>query len=203
MYMFPVILVDWAHRWRAASAAQSWSVILTPGRDDIHCSGCEELFKEHLKIILVRGENRWIWEDIPNTNGSWVETICVCVYTLGGEGELVFVALSGVEAGEGAKEGKPQWGKYGGITQAACPCIWSCITWWDRQLGGAPVTTSSGDHSGGLSHWLATCTDQWQILPPYAAQPPDGGCGWSGRGPRCSLRTPVESTKTSSKFLKW
>ena len=86
MYMFPVILIDWAHRWRAASAAQSWSVVLTPGRDDIHCSGCEELFKEHLKIILVRGENRWIWEDIPNTNGSWVETIFVCVYTLGGEG---------------------------------------------------------------------------------------------------------------------
>ena len=85
MSMFPVLLVDWVHRWRAASA---WSVVLAPGRDDIHCSGCEELLKEHLKIILVRGENRWIWEDIPNTNGSWVETIFVGVYTLGGEGEL-------------------------------------------------------------------------------------------------------------------
>ena len=67
MYMFSVLLVNWAYRWRAASAAQSWSVVLAPGRDDIYVQGA--LFKEHIKIILVRSENRWIWEDIQNTNG--------------------------------------------------------------------------------------------------------------------------------------
>ena len=79
----------------------------------------------------------------------------------------------------------------------------SCTTWWGGQLGGAPATTSSGDHSGGLSHWFATYTDQWQILPPYAAQPPDGGYGWSGRGPRRNLHTPMMVEQVSYTQALW
>ena len=123
MYMFPVLLVNWVHRWRAASAAQSWSVVLAPGRDDIHCSRCEELFKGAPLNHPCRG-----WEQM-NLGGyskyEWFlgrNYICRCLYVgWGGRaGEWLFRVRGPVR---GAEEGKPQWGKYGGITQAACPCM--------------------------------------------------------------------------------
>ena len=155
LYTFSVFSVGWAHCWRAASASQSWSDVLAPWRDDIHCSGYEELFKEHLKNYPCQRPERWICEDIPNTNSSWVETVFVGVYTFGGEGELMFMALLGAGSVWGQKN-KSHNGESMVVSHRLLIHVPSCTTWWGGQLGGAPVTTFNGDHPGGLSHWFAT-----------------------------------------------
>ena len=68
MDMFPAFLVDWAHHWGAANAAQSWSVVSAPRRDGIHFSDYEELLNEHLKIKIGKV--------------SWYHTGCLSMYGL-------------------------------------------------------------------------------------------------------------------------
>ena len=136
MYMFPVHLVDWAHRWRAASAAQSWSVVLAPGRDNIHCSGCEELFKEHLKITNpCQGREQMNLGGYSKYKGFFGRNyLYVSIRWVGRENwcSWLFRVRGPVM---GAEEEKPQWGKYGGITQAACPCmvLYNMVRWATRR----------------------------------------------------------------------